>query len=509
MSSTVHGSPWLGADELPEFAPLVGSDECDVVVVGAGITGLTLALELARAGQRVIVLERHGIAAGTTGHTTAHLTTMIDSGYPAIISRHGLGAAREIASGMCVAIDHIEHTAAALRVEDAFARVPGYYVAEPQEARDDAREEHLLELARSYRAVCDLDLRAAAELPAMPYPIVDGFCLYDQGRLHASRYMAALALAVAEARGRIATRTAVLRVAPGEPCVVHTERGEVRATDVVLATHTPIGASPLHAVVFPVRSYVLAAVVADEVPDVLVWNTKDPYEYIRKQPMPGGARVLVGGADHKTGAGDSLASYEHLERYLRRRFKVQQVTHRWSAQLYDPADGLPIVGRAPFQDHVHVATGFSGDGMTLGTLAALMLRDQLLGVEHPMAAICRPSRFHLGGVGKAVVENLNVARRWFGDRLRGADVGDAADVLPGQAAIVRRGGRQVGLYRDLAGQVHEVDLTCTHMKCMLRWNAAEASWDCPCHGGRFDIRGDVIEGPATRPLPRRPPGTPS
>jgi glycine/D-amino acid oxidase-like deaminating enzyme/nitrite reductase/ring-hydroxylating ferredoxin subunit len=502
LPSTAHGSLWLDAVELPSFAPLQAPAECDVVVVGAGITGLTLALELARAGKRVMVLERHGVAAGTTGHTTAHLTTMIDTGYADMIETHGLEVAREIASGMCAAIDHIEKTAAAIGVADAFARVPGYYVAEPQEALDVARDEDLFDVARSYRAVCEVGLSAVAALPAVPFRIADGFCLHDQGRLHASRYMAALATAVQAAGGRVCTYTAVLDVDDGAPCTVHTELGTVRASEVVLATHTPLGVSALHTVVSPVRSYVLAARVADEVPDVLVWNTHDPYEYIRKQPMPDGDRIIVGGADHKTGHGDPRASYEHLEHYLRRRFKVRELTHRWSAQLYDPADGLPFVGPAPFAEHVYVATGFSGDGLPLGTLSALMLRDRLLGNEHPLAEICEPSRLNLGGVGKVVKEGLDMARHWIGDRLRADDGDDPATVLPGQAAILHRGGKQVGLYRDLDGQAHEVDVTCTHMKCKLHWNPAEATWDCPCHGGRYDVRGAIIEGPPTRPLPR-------
>lgn len=493
-SRSTHRSLWLDVVEMPAFAPLDQDIECDVAVVGAGITGLTLAHALAQAGKRVVVLERHGVAAGTTGHTTAHLTTMIDTDYADIMETHGQDVAREIASGMCAAIDHMEQTAATLGARDAFARVLGYYVAETEEGRE--------EVARSYHAICEIGLSAEARLPAMPFPMVDGFCLHDQGRLHASRYIAALATAVRAAGGRVYTHTAVLDTSDGEPCVVHTDRGTVRATDVVLATHTPIGVSPLHTVVFPYRSYVMAAIVEEQVPDVLVWNTNEPYEYIRKQSMPGGDRLIVGGADHKTGQGDPRASYDRLESYLRQHFTVREVTHRWSAQFYDPADGLPIVGPAPLKEHVHVATGFSGDGITLGTLAALMLRDQLLERAHPLASMLKPARFHFGGVGKVVKENLDVALHWIGDRLRGKDVADAADVLPGEAAILQRHGKQVGLYRDVDGQAHEVDVTCTHMKCKLHWNPAEATWDCPCHGGRFDIHGAPLEGPPTRPLSR-------
>jgi glycine/D-amino acid oxidase-like deaminating enzyme/nitrite reductase/ring-hydroxylating ferredoxin subunit len=494
-SSSTHRSLWLDVVDMPAFAPLDRDIECDVAVVGAGITGLTLAHALAQAGKRVVVLERGGVAAGTTGHTTAHLTTNIDTDYADIIETHGQDVAREIASGMCAAVDHIEQTATTIGAADAFARVLGYYVAEVEEDRD--------EIARLYHAICDIGLSAEARLPDMPFPMVDGFCLHDQGRLHASRYIAALATAVQAAGGRVYTHTAVLEFEDGAPCVVQTDRGTVRATDVVLATHTPIGVSPLHTVVFPYRSYVMAAIVEEQVPDVLVWNTNEPYEYIRKQALPDGSeRLIVGGADHKTGQGDPRASYDRLDDYLRQRFTVREVTHRWSAQFYDPADGLPIVGPAPLKEHVHVATGFSGDGITLGTLSALMLRDQLLGRAHPLASMLKPARFHVGGVGKVVKENLEVALHWIGDRLRGKEVADAADILPGEAAILQRHGKQVGLYRDVDGQAHEVDVTCTHMKCKLHWNPAEATWDCPCHGGRFDIHGTPLEGPPTKPLAR-------
>lgn len=493
-SSSTHRSLWLDDVEMPVFTPLDQDTECDVVVVGAGITGLTLAHALAQEGKRVVVLERHGVGSGTTGHTTAHLTTNIDTDYADIIETHGQAVAREIASGMCAAVDHIEHTATVIGAADAFARLPGYYVAEVEEDRKD--------VARLYHAICDIGLSAEAALPAMPFPIVDGFCLHDQGRLHASRYLAALATAVQAAGVRVYTHTAVLELEDGAPCVVQTPRGTVRATDVVLATHTPIGVSPLHTVVFPYRSYVLAAIVEEQVPDVLFWNTNEPYEYIRKQATPRGDVLIVGGADHKTGQGDPRESYEGLERYLRQRFTVREVTHRWSAQFYDPADGLPIVGPAPLKEHIHVATGFSGDGITLGTLSALILREHLLGRSHPLDSIVKPARFHSGGVGKVVKENLEVALHWIGDRLRGKSAENAEDVLPGEAAILTRHGKQVGLYRDVAGQTHEVDITCTHMKCKLHWNPAEATWDCPCHGGRFDVEGAVLEGPPTKPLSR-------
>jgi Rieske Fe-S protein len=298
--------------------------------------------------------------------------------------------------------------------------------------------------------------------------------------------------------GRIYEETRVVSVDSGEPCRVETEHGTVTADTVLFATHTPAGFSLLHAELEPLRSYVLGVRLRGAAPpDGLFFDTADPYNYTRRQ----GDLLIVGGKDHKTGEGDPEESYRELEEYVRQRWDVESIDYRWSAQFYDPPDGLPMIGRALTSGHVFVATGYSGVGMVFGTLGGMLLSDFALGRENPWAEVYRPSRIKPLAAGPQVAKlNLEVAATFVKDRLTVPKIQELAEVPLGEGRVVEIGGEKAAVYRDPSGAVHAVSPVCTHAGCFVHWNSAETSWDCPCHGSRFGIDGGILEGPAVKEL---------
>jgi nitrite reductase/ring-hydroxylating ferredoxin subunit len=282
------------------------------------------------------------------------------------------------------------------------------------------------------------------------------------------------------------------------PLRVETERGTVTADTVLFATHTPAGFSLLHAELEPLRSYVLGARLrGQEPPDGLFFDTADPYNYTRRQEN----FLLVGGKDHKTGHGDPDESYRALEEYVRQRWSVESIDYRWSAQFYEPPDGLPLIGQALTSSRVFVATGYSGTGMIFGTVGGMLLSDLALERERDWAEIYRTSRIKpLAGGPRIAKLNLEVASDFVKDRLTTHRIEDVSEIPVGEGQVVRLGGEKVAVYREAPGKVHAVSPVCTHASCLVHWNPSEKSWDCPCHGSRFSPDGKVLEGPAVKGL---------
>jgi glycine/D-amino acid oxidase-like deaminating enzyme/nitrite reductase/ring-hydroxylating ferredoxin subunit len=482
--------------EGTNLSPALSQDlAVDVAVVGAGITGLTAALLLAREGRSVVVLEADRIGAGTTGGTSAHVTQVLDHRAKELISKHGEDGARGVAESTGAALARIASLVAEEGIDCGFARVPGYLYAE---AREDAAE-----IDEELEAACRIGLRAerADGLP-LPFPVAAAVRFPEQARFHPLAYLAGLAAGVRRGGGRICEQTRALEVHGGERCRIETGRGTVTAGAVLLATHTPAGFDLLQTEIEPMRSYVLAARLDGQpVPDGLFWDTADPYHYTRRQPSADGDLLVVGGADHKTGADESEESYRALERYLRERWRVASVEHRWSSQFYEPVDGLPFIGASPMGENLLVATGYSGTGLVLATLAAMLVTDRIAGRENRWADLYRTSRVKpLAGGPKFLAMNLGAARRFVGDRLGVPELEDLAQVAPGDGRVFALDGEKVAVSRTSGGAVHAVSAVCTHMGCIVHWNRAEQTWDCPCHGGRFTPQGEVIEGPPVRPL---------
>jgi glycine/D-amino acid oxidase-like deaminating enzyme/nitrite reductase/ring-hydroxylating ferredoxin subunit len=493
------GTPWHNVI-IPAGEHLPGRVVTEVCVIGAGITGLSVAHQLLREGRRVVVVDRGRIGEGETSRTTAHLASALDDRFMRLERLHGADGAHMAAQSHRAAIDCIESFVAREGVDCDFRRLDGYLVLGDGQSADLL--EH--ELAAARRAglddvehVGDIVLGVGPRRPALRFP--------RQGELHPMRYMAALASAIQREGGIIYTNARVESI-ENHPLevVVHGER-RILADAVVIATNTPVtNRVTLHTKQAPYRTYVVGlSVPRGLVPPALFWDTEDPYHYLRTARGEGTEDILiVGGRDHKTGqADDGLQRWAALEEWARARFpEAGAARHRWSGQVLEPVDGLAYIGKNPGSDEaIFVATGDSGHGMTHGTIAGLLLGAMLGGRSSPWEKLYDPSRLHMRALGTFAKENINAVGQYT-DWLGPADVKDENEIALGSGAVVRRGLHRLAVYRDLDGTLHERSAVCPHLGGVVCWNSVEKSWDCPVHGSRFDPKGHVLCGPANADL---------
>ena len=491
---------------MPESRPLREDIRVDACVVGAGIAGISTAHRLMREGKRVAVLDAGAPGGGETSRTTAHLSSAIDDRFTEIERLHGVDGARICAESHAVAIDAIERIIQVERIDCDFERIDGYLSGGGEEATASLTEE----LEAAQRA----GVEGVVMLPRPPLEAMDpGVCLRfpRQGQLHPLKYLRALARAIVRDGGRIHGGTLVEDVEEDQPARVITDGGPVvTADDVVVATNSPfINRFAIHTKQAPYRTYAVAAQIPrGVVPRGLYWDTLDPYHYVRLAPTvkEGEELLIVGGEDRKPGDdGDHEGRFDELEGWARERFpRVGNVLFRWSGQVMEPVDGVAFIGRNPRgHDNIYIATGDSGMGMTHGTIAGLLITDLIMGRTNPWARLYDPSRVTLGVVGRFLREGAGVVgtmAEWF----RAGDVETVDDIGLGSGGILRRGMKKVAVYRDTEGRLHELSAACTHLGCVVAWNPIEASWDCPCHGSRFDPYGRVLAGPAVAELKRVP-----
>ena len=491
-------SPWMDtAPARDPFPALPGDLDVDVCVIGAGITGITAALLLKEAGRTVALIDMQGVAEGVTGFTTAKVTALHGLIYDTLKSKHGKDGARVYAEANTAGLELIARWSEERGIDCDFRRRPAFTYAE-----DDSDLSKLEKESKSAQQA-GLDVQLVDEVD-LPWPVAGAVRLDDQAEFHPRKYLLALADLVDGGGSYVFENTRALGVKPGEVNEVQTDAGTVRARDVIVATHFPfLDRGLFFARVSPERSYALGVRVRGAIPFGMFRSTESPSHSVRAHPMPdGGELLVVGGESHKTGQEDPVECYEKLEAYARERFDVESVDYRWSAQDCMPADSLPYVGRVqPGSTRVWTATGFKKWGMTNGSAAALLLADLVQDRENPWAKVFDPNRLKpLASAPKLVQENVNVAKRFFGDRFSPPDAGSLDDLAPGEGGIVVVDGEKVGAYRDPQGELTLVDPVCTHLYCHLKWNQAELSWDCPCHGSRFAPDGRVVEGPAVHDL---------
>ena len=488
--------------ELRSAPELAQSVRTDVVIVGAGIAGLTAAYLLARAGQSVVVLDAGPVGGGMTARTTAHLSAALDDRYDALIPIVGLDAARLAASSHAAAIDLIEQIQQKEKIACDFARVNGFLFAAADEARDA--------LARELDAAHRVGLTGVGWADRAPMKGLDtGRCLRfpRMGRFHPLKYIAGLTDAMERDGGRCFTARVVGVAGDGKAATVQTEGGMVvTAKAAVVATNSPINDRvTIHTKQAPYRSYVIAAAVPrGTVDDALYWDTADPYHYARLQPGEAEDWLIVGGEDHKSGQADDMAArLARLETWMRERFPDSgEVRFRWSGQVMESIDYLGFIGRNPGDaGNVYIATGDSGMGITHGTIAGMIISDMIVGRENPWAGLYDPARVSVKAGGEFVSENLNVAAQ-LKDYVTGGDVSSLRALKPGEGAIVRQGLRKLAVFRDEDGVLHENSAVCTHLGCIVAWNPLERCWDCPCHGSQFAPDGTPINGPAFKKLTR-------
>lgn len=498
-SSGATASLWLANTVLPALRTLDTDLRTDVCVVGAGIAGMTTAYELARTGISVVVLDRAGLASGETGRTTAHLTHALDTRYAELERLHGRVGARLAAESHTWAIDRVETHVRAERIACGFTRVDGHLFT--HDGGDPAELDRELEAAqraglRDVQRLAQVTLLGAEVGPCLRFP--------RQAQFHPVRYLAGLAAAFTRLGGRIYGNAAVTGFDDGPPARVTTEAGRhVTAEAVVVAAHSPSNDRfAIHTKQAAYRTYAIGLPVVGRTHSVgLYWDTADPYHYIRTTDGPDGLVVIVGGEDHKTGqADDTDERFARLETWVRGHLPAAGPRQwAWSGQIMEPVDGLGFIGRNPGDRHTFIVTGDSGNGMTHGTIAGQLLRTLISGDDHPWARLYDPSRITPRAAGHFARENLNVARQ-YADLVTGGDVASVDDIPAGTGAVVRDGLHKRAVFRDDQGALIVRSAVCPHLGCIVGWNAVERTWDCPCHGSRFAPDGEVIAGPATRPL---------
>jgi glycine/D-amino acid oxidase-like deaminating enzyme/nitrite reductase/ring-hydroxylating ferredoxin subunit len=497
MDQTTQGTRSLWMDELARPAPeLTSNRRAEIVVVGAGIAGLTTAYLLAKAGREVLVLDQGGVGHGMTARTTAHLSTALDDRWYKLIAQSGEADAMTAADAFVRHIDFIENVQRLENIACDFARVDGYLVLADGDERATLEKE--LDAARKL-ALADVTLNDACPMtevtarPCLKFP--------RQGRFHPLKYLDGLARCVKRDGGQI-LRAHVTAVWDGDAVTVECDGGlKIQADSAVIATNTPINDRVvIHTKQAPYRSYVIVATVPKgAVPDVLVWDTGDPYHYVRLQPGEGDTDTLIiGGEDHKSGqAHDGASRFQKLELWALARFpEIKRFTTRWSGQVMESADFLGYLGQNPGDKNVFVITGDSGMGMTHGTIGGMIVSDLILGKKNPWAGVFDPARVTPKAAGRFARENLNVAAQ-YAEYVMPGDVGDVAAIPPGGGAIVRRGATKHAVHRRADGTLVEKSAVCPHMGCLVSWNPVETCWDCPCHGSQFSAEGEVINGPAT------------
>ncbi len=494
---------WLDPEPADRFAAPTGPISVDALVVGAGITGVTTAYLLRRAGLSVALLDRGKIARIDTGHTTAHLTAVTDLRLHELVKNFGRDHARAVWDAGAAAIDQIEEIATREKIDCEFTRVPGYLhapigdgaEADPEKFKEDAR------LANEFGFDADY-------LDRVPHMEKPGVRFADQAKFHPIKYVAALA-----------------RLIPGPESFVFTDSQAEEFDDkkrrarvkghwinygvVILATHNPLSGESgvLSAMAFQTKlalytSYAVGArLPRGTIPAASFWDTNDPYFYLRvDRHGEGEDYAILGGEDHKTGQTEETEDrYRRLEEVMHRLAQQAIVDHRWSGQVIETDDGLPFIGEtSPGQ---FVGTGFSGNGMTFGTLTAMMAADWAAQKKNPWADLFSPSRKKLkGGAWDYLKENVDYPYYLLKTRLEAPEGDSLADLKPGEGKILKLKGKKMAVHRDASGEVHKRSAICTHMGCVVRWNSAETTWDCPCHGSRFRPDGSVISGPAETPL---------
>lgn len=496
-------SLWLDERARPAVGhrqALSGDRETDVVVVGAGVAGLTAALELVRAGKKVVVLDAGTIGAGESQRTTSHLTEVLDQRFYEIAQSFDDETATLMARGQRVAIDHIERCVRDLGVDCGFDRRHAYLYA----VAEDSEQHEALDRETEACQRLKLAAQRVDVVPEIPLRTGGALCFANQAQIIPGPYLSALAGQIEALGGLIFENTAVTSVDDSDRCEVTTQRGMVTADHVIVATNAPIHTKlQLHVSLENYRTYVVATPWASDRPLPLLWDFCDPYHYLRTQRIGDETYLIVGGEDHLVGEGpESEEPYARLRQYVAVNFGGGTITHQWSGQIVDTADGLPYIGPTRRGSRILVATGFSGNGYTNGTLSGLVLKDVIVGHPNPWADLLSPTRMPtLASVPEVVVHNLNVAKHFVTDRV--AEKGSPETLNKGCGQILHVGSEKLAVYRDDSGRLHTMSPVCPHMGCYVQWNGAERSWDCPCHGSRFTAEGHVINGPAVKNLETR------
>jgi glycine/D-amino acid oxidase-like deaminating enzyme/nitrite reductase/ring-hydroxylating ferredoxin subunit len=471
-----------------------------VIIVGGGITGVATGLSLQEAGLKCIILEAKSLCFGTTGGTTAHINTLLDNPYSTIASDFGKENAQLVANAIKDAVALIQQNITRHNIQCSFEAATAYLFSQ--------NEQQTKELEDIYVATKDagLPISYTQNLP-FDTKFEKVVQVTGQGKFHPVRYVHGLAEAFEKVGGVIVQNARVLSVDDNEPVEVKTTASSFRGRFVVYATHTPLGINLLHLRLQPYRSYAIAVTLADDkYPVDLAYDMYDPYNYYRSQEVDGKKYLIVGGYDHKTGKKeDTETCFAELEALVRKNFNVASVFSRWSSQFFEPADGIPYIGYLPGAGKkVLVATGFGGNGMTYSHVAALLLTAIITGKESEYASLFDPGRIKpVAGFKSFVSQNVEVVKNFVSKIFPSEKIEELSEIKPGEARIVTYENEKIAVYRDENGNISVVNPACAHMKCTVAFNPSERSWDCPCHGARYSVAGEVLTAPASYNLEQR------
>jgi glycine/D-amino acid oxidase-like deaminating enzyme/nitrite reductase/ring-hydroxylating ferredoxin subunit len=495
---------WLDPPAKASFPALAENIETEVLVIGGGITGVTTAWLLAREGRQVTLVERETIGARDSGHTTAHLTYMTDTRLSELIATFSRKQAQLAWQAGQEAMKLIRDTIESLSIDCDFAVVPGYLAAaeEADQSLEGVSLRHEADLVRELGFNVEMDgVNPITASTAIVFP--------DQMRFHPLKYLRALAHDAAKRGARIFENTEVNGF-EDDPQRVTAAGHDIRYQRVVIATHVPLqgSANTLGAALFQSKlalysTYAIAARIPAASVKELIWSdTADPFHYLRIEQHGDSGLAIFGGEDHKTGKeADTAACFTRLEERLACWLPEAVVTHRWSGQVVETVDGLPFIGEAA--ENQFIATGFSGNGYTFGTAAAIMARDWASGTVHPWSAVFDPGRKSAPAIKEYLKENADYPVHMVRDRLKTPE-GNPSLLEPGEGRVMEFDGDRIAAYRDPEGEVHVCSAICPHLGCIVAWNPAEQTWDCPCHGSRFTATGKVIAGPAESDLKQLP-----
>lgn len=474
----------------------------DVCVVGAGISGLSVAYMLSQAGKKVVVLDDDAIGGTMTARTTAHLMSAMDDRFYKLEQLHGETGAQLIAESHSRAIDHIEEIVQKENIKCDFKRLDGYLFAPPHQTSELDKE-----LDAAHRAGL-IDVERVANPPQQPQ-LGAALRFPRQGEFQPLAYMAGLAKAIQAKGGLLYDQTHVSQINDDDtqPFVTTSHGSTIKASAIVVATNSPIHSREFALKQAAYNTYTMAfRIEPNSIHPTLYWDTESPYHYIRVASSKDGENdiLMIGGEDHKTGqAAEPESHFDNLHQWARQHFPaIKEPLYEWSGEWLEPIDSLAFIGLSPFQKSVYMVTGDSGQGMTHGTIAGMLISDLILGNDNPWADLYSPSRrnLHPSALGTMVKEGVN-ANLQYADYLTPADISSPDELANGEGGTMRQGLKKIAVYKDEQGEVHKCSAICTHWKGVVRWNDVEKTWDCPCHGSRFDAYGKVFQGPANENLP--------
>ena len=490
----------LWQDSVAPYLPVNKPDRhtiYDVIIVGGGITGISAALLLQEAGKKCIVLEANNLCFGTTGGTTAHLNTLLDTPYTTISKNFDKEKAKLVAQSVKEAIDLIRHNITTYKINCGFEEAEAFLFAQNE------KQEKELEDIKEAAVEAGVDAVYASQLPK-PFVFKKAIQVKGQAKFIPTQYVQGIAKIFERAGGVIIQQCRVTGAEENEIIDVETTNGVFKGNALIYATHIPPAVNLLHLRCVPYRSYAMAVTLKDKgYFKELVYDMYDPYHYYRIQEVNGQSYLIGGGYDHKTAHEENTEHcFLQLEANLRETFAIKEVNYKWSSQYFEPADGIPYIGSLPgHSGKIYVATGFGGNGMVYSGVAAMLLKKIILNEESPYLDLFNSNRIKpVAGFVNFIKHNADVVKQFAGKWLPHEELEGLATLAPGEGKVVRLNNQKIALYKDEEGILHAVDPICTHLKCEVKWNTAEKSWDCPCHGARYSFDGKVLTGPADRDL---------